>query len=487
MNNTSNTVKDSVGNTWYRVEPVNLPAGFNQQYEATFLGTSYCLFLGDGTCKIGYSTSPADRLEAEVRDALGCPGKDVMAALVLPPHTNYKETRLALLQAFPESSIGGNLFSMKEDVFLKNTPPLPLLDKQKKLKKDAQSFMTMMKNIVLVGVENIAPGTNLAKPLFPQNESGQRENAEGFNNPQPIAHSPGSTSVKEHIAMRQEIISIKPTSIGGQAVNTVNGRDLHVFLDVGKDFSTWIKVQIERGRLVEGRDFVKLTQKGELSPGVFPQKGENPQSGRPAIEYHLALDAAKHIAMMSGTEKGFEVRDYFIECERAALGHQHPEPTPTLTAKKAQDISRQYRLANEIIKRQVAIGKLLSGPGTAKQKAAAVAEALRLTGVNFSSLLPPAALDSTMAGAFAAEVCVVHPVCWVSKHDLFEAYIAWCGREKHRPVSKGQFYVQILRRFPVLEQRKRLDNHSDRAGSRLNVFVGIGLQSDFQTTQEETV
>jgi phage anti-repressor protein len=95
--------------------------------------------------------------------------------------------------------------------------------------------------------------------------------------------------------------------IGDGSIQTVNARDLHEFLEVGKDFSNWIKDQIKRARLVENRDFV-----------VYTQKGENPLGGRSSIEYHLTIEAGKHIGMMSGTDKGFDVRDYFIECERRA-------------------------------------------------------------------------------------------------------------------------------------------------------------------------
>ena len=103
-----------------------------------------------------------------------------------------------------------------------------------------------------------------------------------------------------------EIIPINNATIGEEVKQTINARELHAFLEVGKDFSSWIKVQIERARLVENRDFVLLTQMGEQTG----RGGHNRQ------EYHLTIDAGKHIAMMSGTDKGFEVRDYFIECER---------------------------------------------------------------------------------------------------------------------------------------------------------------------------
>ena len=92
----------------------------------------------------------------------------------------------------------------------------------------------------------------------------------------------------------------------GQSV--VNARELHAFLGVGKDFSSWIKKQIERCDLIEYQDFE-----------VFTQKGENLQGGRPTSEYALSLDAAKEISMMSQCERGKQARRYFIECEKRLL------------------------------------------------------------------------------------------------------------------------------------------------------------------------
>lgn len=107
-----------------------------------------------------------------------------------------------------------------------------------------------------------------------------------------------------------ELIKIENRRIGdGCPIQTVNARDLHEFLEVKKDFSNWIKKQIERARLVEGRDYTTIT--------VRPfGRAEGNQGVR--LEYHLTIEAAKHIAMMSGCDKGFEVRDYFLECERIA-------------------------------------------------------------------------------------------------------------------------------------------------------------------------
>ena len=101
------------------------------------------------------------------------------------------------------------------------------------------------------------------------------------------------------------LLPILNTDIDGELTQTVNARALHEKLGVKKKFPDWIKDQLSRGQLVENADYL-----------VLPQKGKNPNGGRPLKDYHITLDAAKSIAMMSGTEKGKEVRQYFIQCEK---------------------------------------------------------------------------------------------------------------------------------------------------------------------------
>lgn len=126
------------------------------------------------------------------------------------------------------------------------------------------------------------------------------------------------------------LLPIHSQAIGGKTAQTVNGRDLHAGLNLRKDYTDWVKAQIKRVRLVEGRDFE-----------VFPQKGEHPQGGRPTSEYHFTIEAAKHIAMMCGTDKGFEVRDYFLECERRA--HQAAAvPAPRTPAEMMVMMAHQF-------------------------------------------------------------------------------------------------------------------------------------------------
>lgn len=105
----------------------------------------------------------------------------------------------------------------------------------------------------------------------------------------------------------QEMEELLPVRKNGEN-KVVNARHLHAFLEIGKDFSTWIKVQIQRCDLVENQDFQ-----------VFTQKGENLLGGRPSVEYALSIESAKEIAMMSQTPKGKMARRYFIECERRLM------------------------------------------------------------------------------------------------------------------------------------------------------------------------
>lgn len=91
--------------------------------------------------------------------------------------------------------------------------------------------------------------------------------------------------------------------IEAEGKRTVNARDLHDFLGVARDFSTWIKERIEKFNFTEGKDF---------SPVLGKSTG-----GRPAIEYFLSIDMAKQLTMVEDNEKGCRARKYFIACEEA--------------------------------------------------------------------------------------------------------------------------------------------------------------------------
>jgi anti-repressor protein len=115
--------------------------------------------------------------------------------------------------------------------------------------------------------------------------------------------------------------AVVPAAIGGAPVQSVDARELHQFLDVGKDFSTWVRARISSYGFVEHTDYE-----------VFPGLGENASTGRPTKEYALSIDMAKELCMVERNDKGKAARRYFIECERRmqAGGMLSIDTTPPL-------------------------------------------------------------------------------------------------------------------------------------------------------------
>jgi anti-repressor protein len=85
-------------------------------------------------------------------------------------------------------------------------------------------------------------------------------------------------------------------------IKTVNARDLWLALESKQEFTNWIKNRIDG--FIDGQDFL-IT----LSEST---------GGRPATEYHLTIDTAKHISMLERNERGMQIRQYFIEIEKKA-------------------------------------------------------------------------------------------------------------------------------------------------------------------------
>ncbi|MBN6741218.1 antA/AntB antirepressor family protein [Acidithiobacillus sp. MC6.1] len=147
----------------------------------------------------------------------------------------------------------------------------------------------------------------------------------------PLDHEPLQHQPEKPVQPRKPMQPIQPESSGGlipvgwseidnAVTQTVNARELHAFLEVGKKFSDWIKDRIDQYNFVIDHDFIS-----------FSLHGEKPQGGRPALEYHLTLDMAKEISMVERNAKGKEARQYFITCERIAKGIVRavasPQPT----------------------------------------------------------------------------------------------------------------------------------------------------------------
>ncbi|MBF0128049.1 MAG: antA/AntB antirepressor family protein [Magnetococcales bacterium] len=107
-----------------------------------------------------------------------------------------------------------------------------------------------------------------------------------------------------------DLMHISQTTINHEQVQTVNARELHAFLEVGRDFSTWVQNRIDEYGFVDGLDFV-------VAEGLrSPVSGSSKARPQRTIEYHLTLDMAKELAMVERNEKGRQARKYFIDCER---------------------------------------------------------------------------------------------------------------------------------------------------------------------------
>lgn len=127
----------------------------------------------------------------------------------------------------------------------------------------------------------------------------------------------------------------------------VSGRELHDFLEVGKDFSTWFKDMAAYG-FVEGQDF-------------SPISGKTPNGGRPRIEYVMTLDMAKEVAMIQRTDRGKQARQYFIEIDKQAH-HDMTGLSPATRAAVAatQALAAQERRLNRVDAKVNAISDIVS-------------------------------------------------------------------------------------------------------------------------------
>ena len=73
---------------------------------------------------------------------------------------------------------------------------------------------------------------------------------------------------------------------------TISGRELHEFLEVESNYTTWFKRMCEYG-FTEEIDFIPFL--------------EESTGGRPSQDHQMTIDMAKEICMLQRTEKGKQI------------------------------------------------------------------------------------------------------------------------------------------------------------------------------------
>lgn len=83
----------------------------------------------------------------------------------------------------------------------------------------------------------------------------------------------------------------------------IDAHELYQFLEIKTSFNNWVSKEVIVN-FKEDEDFFLTLDKTSC------------KSGKLKRSYHLKLDTAKKLAMMSETPKGEEARNYFIGCEK---------------------------------------------------------------------------------------------------------------------------------------------------------------------------
>lgn len=138
--------------------------------------------------------------------------------------------------------------------------------------------------------------------------------------------------------MATALVPVFTGTLADRTTQLCDARTLHTFMQVKRDFTTWIKARIRKFGFVAGEDFI--TVQNLSSPDLVSAKSR----AQKLADYHLTLDMAKELAMVENNEQGRAARRYFIECERQALAVAAPQATP-YTVQPSDTLSEPQQIA----------------------------------------------------------------------------------------------------------------------------------------------
>lgn len=127
-------------------------------------------------------------------------------------------------------------------------------------------------------------------------------------------------------------ITITKTNFENEVKQSVNARDLHLFLESKQDFSTWIKNRLQD--FIENIDFISFHKIVEREIGATKK-----------LEYFLTIETAKHLAMLERNDKGKEIRNYFIKIEEEVKKQQ--ATLPQIDANFLLQVANQMKALEE--------------------------------------------------------------------------------------------------------------------------------------------